>query len=79
MRYYDKMSELYKIGKKSQIVIPKKIREKLKIHEGDKVFIDVVNNILIIMPVPKKIEDLAGIGKNLYKSNYVDKLRGEWD
>ena len=73
------MSELYKIGKKSQIVIPKKVRDKLKIHEGDKVFIDVVNNVLVIMPVPKKIRDLAGMAKGIYKKNHIRELREEWD
>ena len=73
------MSKLYKIGKKSQIVIPKKVRDKLKIHEGDKVFIDVVNNVLVIMPVPKKIRDLAGMAKGIYKNNHIRELREEWD
>jgi len=31
------------IDKKSQLTIPKKIREKLNISEGDKIFIDVID------------------------------------
>ncbi len=42
------MSETVKIDKKAQIVIPKTIRQKMKISEGDS-------------PLSKTITELAGI------------------
>ncbi len=72
------MSETVKIGKKAQIVIPKAIRQKMKISEGDSLFIDIVDNAIVMKPVPKTITELAGIAKGLYKENYIDKERDTW-
>jgi len=72
------MSEIVKIGKKAQIVIPKKIRNKLNLKEGGKVFIDIIGDMIVIMPAPRNIEDLAGMGKGLYGKDYLERLRDEW-
>jgi len=73
------MSETARIGKKAQLVIPKSIRERINITEGDKVFIDVVDNIIVITPVPKNISELSGIAKGLYKEDYTAKERDNRD
>ncbi len=44
---------------KGQVTIPKKIRESLKLHTGDKIEIIVTDNReAIIRPISKKVDDL---------------------
>lgn len=44
---------------KGQVTIPKKIRELLKLHAGDKIEIVVTKNReAIIRPVSKKVDDI---------------------
>jgi AbrB family looped-hinge helix DNA binding protein len=74
-----KMSELLKIGKKAQIVIPKKIRNQINIKEGDELLIDAIDNSIIITLVPKDISEFAGIAKGIYPKKYIEKIRKEWD
>ncbi|MDA8272130.1 MAG: AbrB/MazE/SpoVT family DNA-binding domain-containing protein [Deltaproteobacteria bacterium] len=64
-----KMSELLKIGKKAQIVIPKKIRNQINIKEGDEILIDAIDNSIIITLVPKDISEFTGIAKGIYPQN----------
>ena len=44
---------------KGQVTIPKKIRESLKLHTGDKIEIIVTENReAIIRPISKKVDDI---------------------
>lgn len=44
---------------KGQVTIPKKIRESLKLHTGDKIEIILTENReAIIRPITKKVDDL---------------------
>lgn len=44
---------------KGQLTIPKKIRESLKLHSGDKIEIVVTGNMeAVIRPVSKKVDDI---------------------
>ncbi|MCK5227825.1 MAG: AbrB/MazE/SpoVT family DNA-binding domain-containing protein [Desulfobulbaceae bacterium] len=44
---------------KGQVTIPKKIRESLKLHTGDKIEIVVTENReAIIRPISKKVDDI---------------------
>jgi AbrB family looped-hinge helix DNA binding protein len=44
---------------KGQMTIPKKIRESLNLHSGDKVEIVVTGNMeAVIRPVSKKVDDI---------------------
>lgn len=46
---------------KGQVTIPKKIRESLKLHTGDKIEIIVTEKMeAIIRPVSKKVDDIFG-------------------
>lgn len=46
---------------KGQVTIPKKIRESLKLHTGDKIEIIVTDNMeALIRPVSKKVDDIFG-------------------
>lgn len=72
------MKDIVNIGRKYQIVISKRIIDKVKLKEGDKMFIDVINDTIIMTPKPYKISDLAGAGKGLYGKEYIKKIREEW-
>lgn len=44
---------------KGQVTIPKKIRESLKLHTGDKIEITLTSEMeAIIRPVSKKVDDI---------------------
>jgi AbrB family looped-hinge helix DNA binding protein len=73
------MSEIIRIGKKAQMVIPRTIRKRLNLIEGRKVFVDTIGNVVIIIPVPESIEELSGIAKGLYDKDYIETLRDEWE
>jgi len=73
------MLEVITIGKKNQIVIPKKIRKRLGLHEGRKLLLEVEENRMVLVALPQSIEEIAGMGKGLYEDGYLDHLRREWD
>lgn len=46
---------------KGQVTIPKKIRDFLYVHAGDKIeFIITKNNEVLLRPITKKIDDVFG-------------------
>ncbi len=72
-----------KISSKGQIVIPKKVREKLKLKEGDEVIILVVEDGILIKKKRKaNLSELRGILAN--KIDYeralktLKELREDW-
>lgn len=48
-----KMSELSVVGKRYSIVIPKAVREKLHLEEGQDVWIGTSGDAILIEPLPK--------------------------
>ncbi|HHT10972.1 MAG TPA: AbrB/MazE/SpoVT family DNA-binding domain-containing protein [Candidatus Atribacteria bacterium] len=48
------------LTKKSQITLPKKVRDLLKLKPGDQVNFEVEGNVVRIIPVPSRIEDNFG-------------------
>lgn len=50
------MADICKVGKRYQVVLPKKIREKLSLKENEKVFIDIIGDIITIFPIPESIQ-----------------------
>jgi len=72
-----------KISSKGQIVIPKKIREQLKLKEGDEVVIYLMENGIVIKKKKKaNLKELRGIlaGKIDFKEavKTLEELRREW-
>jgi len=61
---------------KGQVTIPKKIRESLKLHTGDKIEIIVTENReAIIRPLSKKVDDLFGkLHKPYRKPVYIEAM-----
>lgn len=72
-----------KVSKKSQIVIPKVIRETVGISEGDELIVDVEGDRVILRVKPKSYtKRLRGLHKNVWKGidpkKYVRGERESW-
>lgn len=52
------MRTVLKIRKKGILILPKKLREKIGINEGDNVIVEVREDMLIIRPLKPKIVDI---------------------
>ena len=76
-----KMVETVKVTSKGQITIPSKLREELKITEGEKLLITREGNAIKIVPLPK-LSKMAGIDKEVFKgkkpSKDIEVIRKEW-
>lgn len=71
------------IGKRAQVVIPKKAREAIGIKVGSKATILYRNGFGVILGDPKRAgELLEGLGKEIWKGNGDKHLKAErasWD
>jgi AbrB family looped-hinge helix DNA binding protein len=68
-----------KLSTKNQIVIGREIREALGVKAGDRLLIVPRGNAVILLRKPKKYaKAIAGMGKDIYESNYLDKERESW-
>lgn len=74
-----------KIGKKAQIVIPKKAREAIGVKEGGKATLMYEHGRIIIMGDPKTYGRLLrGLGKEIWvkaggADKYLKKERASWN
>ncbi|MFA5995254.1 MAG: AbrB/MazE/SpoVT family DNA-binding domain-containing protein [Patescibacteria group bacterium] len=71
---------------KNQIVIPKLIREKLRLDTGDKIAIQpLANNVAVIFKQPEDLVDsMQGVGKEMWNAlggadKYLKEERASWD
>lgn len=65
--------ETVKVSPKFQIVIPKAVRESLKLEPGQKLYIYAVDGSIRVSR-PRSIKDLRGIAKGLkWKDDYRDR------
>lgn len=75
------MVETVTVTSKGQITIPSKLREELKITEGEKLLIIREGNAIKIVPVPK-LSKMAGIDKEVFEgkkpSKDIEVVRKEW-
>lgn len=68
------------LSSKNQIVIPKKVREALKVKPGDKLIFTVVDNKMIIMEKPKSwSEAIRNLPRTNYPPDYLEKERTDSD
>jgi AbrB family looped-hinge helix DNA binding protein len=74
------MSGKVKVGVRGQVVIPKKLREKLHIEEGIILEIDVTEEGLLLKPF-SPVAEMKGLGKGVFGDpvEYQKKLREEWE
>jgi AbrB family looped-hinge helix DNA binding protein len=64
-----------------QVTLPKDVRERLRIKEGDKVFVDVDEDGKITLDIVKKspVDESFGIWKEEMEGvEYTRRLRQEW-
>jgi AbrB family looped-hinge helix DNA binding protein len=68
-----------KLSSKNQIVIAREVREALGVKAGDRLLVVPRGNAVILLRKPKKYgKAIAGMGKDIYESNYLDKERESW-
>lgn len=73
-----------RVGKKSQIVIPVDLREKLGIKEGDELLVSAEGGKLVLRRKPASYtEYMAGLGAEIWReidtTEYMRKERAAWD
>jgi AbrB family looped-hinge helix DNA binding protein len=68
-----------KLSSKNQIVIAREVREALGVKAGDRLLVVPRGNAVILLRKPKKYaKAIAGMGKDIYQSNYLEKERESW-
>ena len=64
--------ETVKVSPKFQVVIPKKVREELKLQPGQELHVYTLDGI-IYLNRPRSIKDLRGMAKGMkWKDDYRD-------
>ena len=74
------MGEKVKVGMRGQVVIPKKLREKLNIEHGVILEIEEKEEGLLLKPI-NPVREMRGLGKGIFGDpvKYQRKLRKEWE
>ena len=68
-----------KLSSKNQIAIGREVREALGVKAGDRLLVVPRGNTVILLRKPKKYaKAVAGMGKDIYESTYLDKERESW-
>ena len=68
-----------KLSSKNQIVIPLEARKALGLKAGDKVIIVPRGETIIIMRKPKSYaKAILGMGKGMYRPDYLQRERESW-
>ena len=71
--------QIITLSSKNQIVLPKEAREAMHIKSHDKLLVVVKDDMTINLP--KRVSHraaLSGIGKGMYKKDYLRKERNSW-
>ena len=68
-----------KLSTKNQIVIAREVRAALGVKAGDRLLVVPRGNTVILLRKPKKYRKaIAGMGKDIFESGYLDKERDSW-
>ena len=68
-----------KLSSKNQIVIPRQIRDTLRLKAGDRLLIVKRGDTVILLRKPKRYStEIAGMGKGLYPPDYLNSERKSW-
>jgi AbrB family looped-hinge helix DNA binding protein len=68
-----------KLSTKNQISIPREIRDALGVKAGDRLLVVPRGNTVILFRKPRRYSKaIAGIGKQLYGSDYLATERETW-
>ena len=73
-----------KVSKRNQIAVPAIARERLNIHSGDRLLVDIQDGMLILLPRPHSYaEHLAGLHREIWEGidgqEYVSREREAWN
>ncbi|WXG46968.1 MAG: AbrB/MazE/SpoVT family DNA-binding domain-containing protein [Candidatus Atabeyarchaeum deiterrae] len=70
-----------KVSEKGQVVIPKEIRDKLKIRPGDTIVFKMVAGKLVVERIiGRKMKDILKAGKPVEPSvEFQRRLRDDWE
>lgn len=77
------MAITVKVGKRFQVVLPKKVRQRLGVREGDELIVEVSRRGLLLVPKPASYTaHLAGLHREVWKGvdvdDYVKRERRAW-
>lgn len=72
-----------RIGRKYQVVIPRDVRKRLALREGDEIIYENTANGVFIYPKPADpVAFMRGLGADLWKDEdigaYLDRERDSW-
>lgn len=68
-----------KLSSKNQIVIPRDVRDALRVKSGDRMVIVTRGDTVIMLRKPKRYSKAtAGIAKGLYPADYLRTERESW-
>ena len=78
------MKNVVKVGKRYQIVIPKKVREQLGVNIEDELIVGVRDARIIMQPRPRRYSEyMQGLGKEVWggieATEYVKREREAWE
>jgi len=67
------------MSSKNQIVVPREARDALRVRPGAKLQVVVRGDTVILFRKPTSAaRALAGVGRGLYPSDYLDEERKTW-
>ena len=65
---------MLKLNARNQINIPRDIRNKLNIKQGDRLLVDVQDGVIVLIPQPKRDTDyLHGLHSEIWEDVDVEK------
>lgn len=68
-----------KLSSKNQIVIPREIRNTLRVKAGDRLLMVTRGDTVVLLGKPKRYaKAISGIGKDLYPPDYLERERESW-
>jgi len=73
-----------KVSKRFQIAVPREARERLRIHGGDRLLVEVQEGMIVLLPEPSSYTDtLCGLHKEIWEGvetdQYISRERDAWD
>jgi len=78
------MAVKVKVSSKYQVVIPKDIRERFDVEEGEEMIVDIEDKKIVMKKAPTRLVDMMkGLHREVWKDviaeKYIDKERESWE
>lgn len=72
------MAQSVRLGKRFQLVLPKKIRQRLGLREGDVLLVEATRKGILLVPKPQSYtRHLAGLHREVWQDVDVDEYLRE--